>query len=49
MLLAGDESLREWLYRHLSEEAILQIEEIRREIQSRLLTPSVISSTGTGP
>jgi ferrous iron transport protein B len=35
MLLAGDESLREWLHRHLSEEAILQIEQIRREIQSR--------------
>ena len=35
MLLAGDESLREWLHRHLSEEAILQIEQIAREIQSR--------------
>jgi ferrous iron transport protein B len=35
MLLAGDESLKEWLHRHLSEKAILQIEQIRREIQSR--------------
>jgi ferrous iron transport protein B len=35
MLLAGDESLREWLHRHFSEEAILQIEQICREIQSR--------------
>jgi len=34
MLLAGDESLNEWLHRHLSEEAILQIEQIHREIQS---------------
>lgn len=33
MLLSGDESLAEWLHHHLSENAILQIEKIRQEIQ----------------
>jgi len=33
MLLSGDESLAEWLHHHLSQNAILQIEKIRQEIQ----------------
>ncbi len=32
MLLAGDESLTEWVHRNLPEEAIVQLETIRREI-----------------
>lgn len=33
MLLSGDESLAEWLHRHLPENEILRIEKIRQEIQ----------------
>jgi ferrous iron transport protein B len=39
MLLSGDESLAEWLHAHLSDHMILQIEEIRQEIQIRLTEP----------
>jgi ferrous iron transport protein B len=35
MLLAGDESLIEWLHQNLSEEEILQIEKIWQEVQGR--------------
>jgi ferrous iron transport protein B len=35
MLLAGDESLIEWLHQNLSEEEILQVEKIWQEIQAR--------------
>jgi ferrous iron transport protein B len=37
MLLAGDESLIEWLHQNLSEEEILQIEKIWQEVQSRFV------------
>ncbi len=37
MLLSGDESLTDWLHQNLSEEAILQIETIRQEIQHHAL------------
>jgi ferrous iron transport protein B len=39
MLLSGDESLAEWLYKSLSEEAILQIEKIRQEVQALFAEP----------
>jgi ferrous iron transport protein B len=39
MLLSGDESLAEWLHTHLSENDVLQIEEIRQEIQIHLAEP----------
>ena len=39
MLLAGDESLTDWLHQNLSEEAILQIEAIRHEIQNHSAEP----------
>jgi len=39
MLLAGDESLAEWLHKNLSEKDILQIEKIRQETQPSLLSP----------
>jgi ferrous iron transport protein B len=39
MLLAGDESLIDWLHQNLSEEEILHIEKIRREIQTRFADP----------
>ncbi|MCC6446226.1 MAG: ferrous iron transport protein B [Armatimonadetes bacterium] len=35
MLLAGDESLNDWLYDHLSEDCIEKIEAIRQESQTR--------------
>jgi len=40
MLLAGDESLAEWLTKNLSERDILQIEKIRQETQGFFLSPS---------
>ncbi len=39
MLLSGDESLAEWLHNNLSENAILQIEKIRQEIQIYFADP----------
>ena len=39
MLLAGDESLAEWLRKNLSEEKIVQIEKIRQEIQASFAEP----------
>ena len=39
MLLAGDESLAEWLHHNLAENEILQIEKIRQEIQIHLAEP----------
>jgi ferrous iron transport protein B len=39
MLLSGDESLGDWLHRHLSEEKILEIEKIRREVQTSFADP----------
>ena len=39
MLLSGDESLAEWLHTHLSDHKILQIEEIRQEIQTHFAEP----------
>ena len=39
MLLAGDESLAEWLHQNLSEEDILKIEKIRQEIQTLFADP----------
>ncbi len=39
MLLAGDESLVEWLHKNLSEEDILQIEKIRQEAQVSIAEP----------
>ncbi len=35
MVLAGDESLREWLHAHIQDPAIAQMERIRQEVQSR--------------
>ncbi len=39
MLLAGDESLIEWLYQNLPEEDIGRIEKIRYEVQARFRDP----------
>ncbi len=39
MILAGDESLTDWLRQNLSEEMILQIERIRQEIQTHFTDP----------
>ena len=39
MLLAGDESLVEWLHKNLSEKDILQIEKIRQEAQVSIAEP----------
>src|SRR4030066_598410 len=39
MLLAGDESLVEWLHKNLSEEDILQIEKIHQETQACFADP----------
>lgn len=39
MLLAGDESLKGWLYDHLSEEVIRQIEAIRQALQEKFSQP----------
>jgi len=39
MLLAADETLRDWLHAHLSEEAIARIEELRRDTQSHYREP----------
>jgi len=39
MLLAGDESLAEWLHKNLLKEIILQIEKIRQETQSYFAEP----------
>jgi ferrous iron transport protein B len=39
MLLAGDESLLEWLHQNVTEEAIRKIETIRQEIQAYLAEP----------
>jgi ferrous iron transport protein B len=39
MLLSGDESLAEWLHRNLLNNAILQIEKIRQEIQIHFAEP----------
>ena len=39
MLLAGDESLTDWLHRNLSEEAIAQIEATRHEIEDHATEP----------
>jgi ferrous iron transport protein B len=39
MLVSGDESLADWLHRNLSEQDILQIEKIRREIQGQFAEP----------
>ena len=39
MLLSGDESLMEWLHQNLSEKEILQIENVRQEIQSHFADP----------
>ena len=39
MLVAGDESLVDWLHRHLSQEQILQIEKVRQETQSHFTEP----------
>jgi ferrous iron transport protein B len=39
MLLAGDESLAEWLHKNLLKEIILQIEKIRQETQSCFAEP----------
>src|SRR4030043_442340 len=39
MLLSGDESLAEWLHTPLSDHKILQIEEIRQEIQTHFAEP----------
>ncbi len=39
MLLAGDDSLAQWLNDHLPENAILQIEKIRQETQVHLAEP----------
>jgi ferrous iron transport protein B len=39
MLLSGDESLAEWLHHHLPNNAILQIEKIRQEIQIHFADP----------
>ena len=39
MLLSGDETLNNWLYKNLSDEAIKKIEETRYNIQSRYTEP----------
>ena len=39
MLLAGDESLTDWLHRTLSDETVLQVETIRQEIANHLDEP----------
>lgn len=39
MIIAGDESLREWLHQNLADTEILKIEDIRQEIQSRFAEP----------
>jgi len=39
MLLAGDESLSDWLCKNLHEKEILQIEKIRQEVQNRFAEP----------
>ncbi len=35
MLLAGDESLKEWLYSQVKEEAVQEIENIRSKLQEK--------------
>ncbi|MFQ5751707.1 MAG: ferrous iron transport protein B, partial [bacterium] len=40
MILAGDESLREWLGDNLNPVAILKIEDIRQEVQKKLQQPA---------
>lgn len=39
MLLAGDESLKEWLYSRVKEEAVQEIENIRRQLQEKQPEP----------
>ena len=39
MLLAGDESLADWLHQNLSEQGIANIEKVRHEIQARFSDP----------
>lgn len=39
MLLAGDESLKEWLYSQVKEETVQQIENIRRQLQEKQPEP----------
>jgi len=39
MLLSGDESLVEWLHKNLSDQVILEIEKIHREIQALFADP----------
>jgi ferrous iron transport protein B len=39
MLLSGDESLGDWLHRHLSEEKIREIEKTRQEVQASFADP----------